>query len=381
MGSKVFVSGCFDMLHSGHVAFLKTAASFGDVYVGVGRDETIKLLKGSPPANTEAERLFMVKSLRYVKDAWLNSGLGVLDFAEDLRCLCPEFFVVNEDGHTSEKAELCKSLGIKYRVLTRQPELGLPVRSSSQFRRNLPYRVEICGGWLDQPYINQVHPGWVICAQLAPRPAFAGVGGGLASSTRACMATLGASKLTEMEPEALALLAFRYENGIDQPDHPVTGAQDALGICIPGISFQYYDGGYWPAEVQSITDIETLRWLESHLSLYSLRCRRPIGFDPMRGHQLDSAAIKLLAQASALCKNAIASHNLTNLSESFALCRQAQKILFPAMFSPRVLSEIEQLEAGKRFRNWKFTGAGGGGWVILLDAEGMEGSLPLKISV
>ena len=35
---KVFVSGCFDMLHSGHVRFLEEAAGLGDVYVAVGND-------------------------------------------------------------------------------------------------------------------------------------------------------------------------------------------------------------------------------------------------------------------------------------------------------------------------------------------------------
>ena len=38
---KVFVSGCYDMLHSGHVAFFEEAASHGDLYVGIGSDKTI----------------------------------------------------------------------------------------------------------------------------------------------------------------------------------------------------------------------------------------------------------------------------------------------------------------------------------------------------
>ena len=42
---KVFVSGCFDMLHSGHVAFLKEAASLGDLYVCIGSDKTVYGLK------------------------------------------------------------------------------------------------------------------------------------------------------------------------------------------------------------------------------------------------------------------------------------------------------------------------------------------------
>ena len=41
MTKKVFVSGCYDMLHSGHVAFFAEAATHGDLYVGLGSDKTI----------------------------------------------------------------------------------------------------------------------------------------------------------------------------------------------------------------------------------------------------------------------------------------------------------------------------------------------------
>jgi cytidyltransferase-like protein len=53
----VFVSGCFDMLHSGHIAFLKEAAEYGDLYIGLGSDKTLKELKGREPVNSEDERL------------------------------------------------------------------------------------------------------------------------------------------------------------------------------------------------------------------------------------------------------------------------------------------------------------------------------------
>jgi len=62
------------MLHSGHVAFFEEASSLGDLYVGLGSDQTMALLKGRKPVNTEKERLYMVKSLKYVKNAWINSG-------------------------------------------------------------------------------------------------------------------------------------------------------------------------------------------------------------------------------------------------------------------------------------------------------------------
>lgn len=49
MDKKVLVSGCFDLLHAGHVAFFKTASSYGKLYVGLGRDENLLLLKGKAP--------------------------------------------------------------------------------------------------------------------------------------------------------------------------------------------------------------------------------------------------------------------------------------------------------------------------------------------
>jgi len=382
MASKVFVSGCFDMLHSGHVAFLKTASAFGDLYAGVGRDESRAKQKGKTlPLNTEAERLFMVRSVRYVKEAWLLNGLGMMDFVQDVERLRPDIFVVNEDGHVPEKAELCARLGINYRVLQRKPEPGLPERSSSELRGmggTLPYRAEICGGWLDQPLINRLHPGWVICAQMVPHPMFAKVHGGLATSTRACLSQLKSAGISRMEPEALARLAFRYENGIDQLDRPVSGAQDALGLCVPGITFQYYDNGYWPKQLQSITDAETLRWLESHLSLYPLLSRPP-GHDPLRGHNLQSAAIEMLAQSGEMCKSAIETRNAQNLSESIALCNESYKALFPAMLPAHIFAQVEQLQAQGHFSSWKFTGCGGGGWLLLVDAEGLP-TIPLRIA-
>lgn len=38
---KVFVSGCYDLLHSGHVEFFRQASQYGELYVGIGSDSTI----------------------------------------------------------------------------------------------------------------------------------------------------------------------------------------------------------------------------------------------------------------------------------------------------------------------------------------------------
>src|SRR5210317_676803 len=107
MTKKVFVSGCFDMLHSGHIAFFREAASYGDLYVALGSDKTVYDLKGRVPVNSEQERLFMIQAVSFVKEAFISRGSGMLDFEHEFREVRPDFFIVNEDGNIPEKQELC----------------------------------------------------------------------------------------------------------------------------------------------------------------------------------------------------------------------------------------------------------------------------------
>ena len=163
---RVLVSGCYDLLHAGHIAFFKTAAQFGKVFVAVGADENVRLLKGRAPYFSQEERVYMVNSVRYVEDAFVAAGSGMLDFEPDIKRIMPDVFVVNHDGHTADKEALCKSLGIDYKILERIPEPGLPARASSSTKQELqfPYRICLAGGWMDQPWVSTIHPGTVVVA-------------------------------------------------------------------------------------------------------------------------------------------------------------------------------------------------------------------------
>ena len=70
------VSGCFDLLHSGHVAFLETAASFGELHVCLGNDENILQLKNRPVAQTQEERAYIVGALSCVHAVYIDKGMG-----------------------------------------------------------------------------------------------------------------------------------------------------------------------------------------------------------------------------------------------------------------------------------------------------------------
>lgn len=131
---KVLVSGCFDLLHAGHVRFFETAAAYGDLYVCLGADATIAQLKGRPPQFSQEERRYIVGALSAVFEARISRGSGYLDFAPEMEALRPDVFVVNEDGDRPEKRELAETLGVRYVVLPRTPREGLPERSSTSIK-------------------------------------------------------------------------------------------------------------------------------------------------------------------------------------------------------------------------------------------------------
>lgn len=131
---RVFVAGTFDMLHSGHITFLKEASKYGDLFVGIGSDYSVEKYKGRKPVCCEEERLFMVRAVRYVTEAWINTGEGPMDFVDDLNVTLPDILVVNEDQHSQEKQLICEELGIEYIILQRTQEPGLPPRSTTDLR-------------------------------------------------------------------------------------------------------------------------------------------------------------------------------------------------------------------------------------------------------
>lgn len=132
---KVVVTGSYDWFHSGHVRFFEEVSAYGDLYVIVGHDANIRLLKGEGhPLLPEAERRYVVGSIKYVKQALLSSGDGWLDADPEIRKLKPDIYAVNEDGDKGGKREYCQKHGIQYLVLRRKPASGLPERSSTRLR-------------------------------------------------------------------------------------------------------------------------------------------------------------------------------------------------------------------------------------------------------
>ena len=132
---KVVVTGSYDWFHSGHVRFFEEVSAYGDLYVVVGHDANIRLLKGDGhPLLPQDERRYLVGSIRYVKQALISSGDGWLDADPEIQQLKPDIYAVNEDGDRGGKREYCEKNSIQYLVLKRVPAPGLPQRSSTHLR-------------------------------------------------------------------------------------------------------------------------------------------------------------------------------------------------------------------------------------------------------
>ena len=364
---KVFVSGCYDLLHSGHVEFFRQASQYGDLYVGIGSDQTILGYKHHKTFYPEQERLFMVKSIKYVKDAYINAGDGIMDFVPTIDIVKPDIFVVNADGSSEAKRQFCQERGIEYVVLQRTPADGLTARSSTDIKDStcqLPTRLDLVGTWIDQPYVSCHAPGWAITMSLLPtfevRERC-----GLSTSTRNMIKKIWPVKLPDMNPEILAKLVFCFENDPERSDGIVSGAQDAIGICMPGLVRHYYDNRFWPDKFETCLDEKVLSWVESHVCMIPMDPRRP-GCSVVEGKDITEPKVKNLAKAADDCWNAILAMDFAAFASAFQASFDAQVALFPAMIQGCVQSYIDQYSVLPEVHAWKMPGAGGGGYLVLV---------------
>jgi D-glycero-beta-D-manno-heptose 1-phosphate adenylyltransferase len=92
----VFTNGCFDILHRGHIEYLKQAKSLGNyLVIGLNSDSSVKKIKGdSRPLNSQNDRAFVLDNLKVVN--------AVVIFSDDtpyniIQKIVPDFLVKGGD--------------------------------------------------------------------------------------------------------------------------------------------------------------------------------------------------------------------------------------------------------------------------------------------
>ena len=95
----VYTGGTFDLVHSGHITFLKAcrriAGTDGRVVVSLNTDEFIAAYKGKPPIMSYAERRAILLGCRYVDSVVEN--VGGADSKPAIENVIPDFVVIGDD--------------------------------------------------------------------------------------------------------------------------------------------------------------------------------------------------------------------------------------------------------------------------------------------
>ncbi|MCF0176405.1 MAG: cytidyltransferase, partial [Bacteroidales bacterium] len=294
-----------------------------------------------------------------------------------------------------QKREFAQKMGMEYIVLKRKPAEGLEARSSSSIKADtcgLPTRLDLAGTWIDQPYVSRFAPGWALTISIEPTFEIR-ERCGLSTSTRNMIKKIWPYKLPDMEPEMLAKLVFCFENDPERKDGFISGAQDAVGICMPGLVRHWYDSRFWPLKFESCHDETTLKWLEDHICLMYMFPRRD-GCSVVAGSPfVDSAAdytdsyrtklTRRLADAAERCWNAIMARDLEAFAKAYGDSFEAQVTMFPSMLNEDVRNYMDRFSNMPGVLTMKLSGAGAGGYLALVveDADAFCNSHPEAIRI
>lgn len=180
-------------------------------------------------------------------------------------------------------------------------------------------------------------------------------------------------KLPKMDPEMLARLVFCFENNPEREDEHISGAQDAIGICVPGLARHYYDKNFWPVKMEIVNDEMTLRFLEEHLVMIPMEPRLP-GCNVTEGCDINAEKVKALTEASDACWNAIINKDLNAFASAYKASFNAQISMFPGMVTPTYVGHpeldnsyikqaIDKYSSLDEVLALKMPGAGGGGYL------------------
>ena len=247
--------------------------------------------------------------------------------------------MVNSDGDDEAKQELCRERGIDYVVLDREPAPGLAARSSTEVasRTSIPYRIDLAGGWLDQPWVSSLAPGPVVTLSLEPTHAFS-LRGGMATSTRHGPCGCGVMRFhlaiprsrQECSSASRILLVLRSLRLSRLSGHGNAGPESL-----------YYDGEYWPQRIDSVLDEDVLSWLESHLQLVFLY-PRPKGFSVLAETNVNAVQAGLLAPLCRPCLGVILARDPERMGYYLTAAFRMQISMFPAMAGPDIEGEIDK---------------------------------------
>jgi len=250
---------------------------------------------------------------------------------------------------------------------------------------SIPNRLQLAGGWIDQPFVNQHNPkpfGSMVVVQIEPnfRPMDRS---GIASGTRAIAMKIWNGKLPNRSPEALARELYEVENkGKAEP----SGSQDMIGLVYPGVNRLDYDfkihGGVFPSHIESCNRAKVVRWLDKVLHLVPVESR-PDGYNPLGVKNLTPQWVAKLGQSGQDCYNAIEKMDAKALGASLNLNMKCWEKLLPNVVRHPLL-RVDLMPLLKAYQQQylgaMFSGCGGG-YLIVVSNEPVPGAFNVNVRI
>jgi hypothetical protein len=247
----------------------------------------------------------------------------------------------------------------------------------------IPYRLALAGGWIDQPFVSQHNPqppGSMVVVGIEPTFRFMDRSG-IAGSTREVALELWPDGIPAGEPAKLVRELYQAENrGRAEP----SGSQDMVGLIYPGINRLDYDfaaeGGVFPAQVETLNDAKTSRWLEQVMHILPV-AQRPENYNPLGVKNLAPEWIHRLGQTGKDCFDAVRRMDAAVLGQSFNECMLCWETILPqTVRHPSLtvdLAEVLKFYQGQ-YPGAMFSGCGGG-YLFVVSEKPVPGAFNIKI--
>lgn len=248
---------------------------------------------------------------------------------------------------------------------------------------NLPYRMALAGGWIDQPFVskhNPTPPGSMVVVGIEPSVRYMDRSG-MATSTRQVAARLWDRAVPDLPVSELIRALYAAEN---DGRAERSGSQDMAGLILPGVNRLDYDfaheAGYFPVRIESSNDPVIAQWLETVIHVLPV-AQRPEGYSPLGEKHLNPEWISCLGKSGKDCYEAILRKDAQALGASMNESMRCWQAILPnTVRHPAITVDLLALldHYQSCYAGAMYSGCGGG-YLYVVSEGPVPGSFQVKV--